>query len=265
MKRGTWLDGSAEKDWRYGYNGKELIEDVGLNWLRYGARWYDAVVGRFTGVDPVANQFAWVNPYNYAENSPVRYVDLWGLQKGEAPLLRGSLRAAAVAGLTGLEVNLLGAKSGVEVCTGCADILSINAEADNKNGASADVTVFFNDNKETFGVSGGDIFGGELSFTFEEAGESPASTFTTSVNLGLFYIKNELTTDSEGNTENNQYLGIDFGVSAGAFLGFDISASLEFNITPGDPPEGWNPEEPSNIAPQDNTRVNIPILNIDPQ
>lgn len=47
----------------------------------YGARWYDPAIGRFIGVDPIADQFAWVSVYNYAENEPVRHIDLHGLQK----------------------------------------------------------------------------------------------------------------------------------------------------------------------------------------
>ena len=64
----------------YKYNGKELDESFGLNWYFYGARMYDPAVGRFTGVDPIADQFAFVSVYNYAENEPVRHIDLWGLQ-----------------------------------------------------------------------------------------------------------------------------------------------------------------------------------------
>ena len=65
----------------YQYNGKELNEEFGLNWNDYGFRWYDPAICRFTGVDPVADQFAWVSTYNYAENEPVANNDLWGLQK----------------------------------------------------------------------------------------------------------------------------------------------------------------------------------------
>jgi RHS repeat-associated protein len=66
---------------RYRYNGKELVGDLGLNWYAYGARYYDAAIGRFTGVDPIADQFPWVNTYNYAENEPVGSIDLHGLQR----------------------------------------------------------------------------------------------------------------------------------------------------------------------------------------
>ena len=64
----------------YKYNGKELNEDLGLNWLDYGMRWYDAALGRFWGIDPIASDFSHVTPYNYAENRVPNGIDLWGLQ-----------------------------------------------------------------------------------------------------------------------------------------------------------------------------------------
>ncbi len=65
----------------YLYNGKEDVWESGL--LAYGFRMYDPTVGRFTGVDPIAGEFAWVSPYNYAENEPLAHIDLHGLQKAE--------------------------------------------------------------------------------------------------------------------------------------------------------------------------------------
>lgn len=32
-------------------------------------------------MDPIADQFAWVSTFNYAENEPIANIDLWGLQK----------------------------------------------------------------------------------------------------------------------------------------------------------------------------------------
>jgi RHS repeat-associated protein len=65
----------------YLYNGKEWNNEGGLGWLDYGFRWYDPAVGRFPSVDPLADRFAHVSPFNYAENEPIAYIDLWGLQK----------------------------------------------------------------------------------------------------------------------------------------------------------------------------------------
>ena len=51
-----------------------------MGWNDYRARWYDASIGRFTSVDPIAEQFPHVTTYNYAENKPINSIDLWGLQ-----------------------------------------------------------------------------------------------------------------------------------------------------------------------------------------
>jgi hypothetical protein len=51
-----------------------------MDWYDYGKRFYDPVIGRFTGVDPIAEDFYYVTPFNYAENSPIANIDLWGLQ-----------------------------------------------------------------------------------------------------------------------------------------------------------------------------------------
>jgi RHS repeat-associated protein len=80
---GLQLRGTApiqpSADQRYLYNGKEQMEGTGL--YAYGFRYYDPVIGRFTGVDPIADQFAFVSGFNYAENSPIANIDLHGLQK----------------------------------------------------------------------------------------------------------------------------------------------------------------------------------------
>jgi len=67
------------RDTRFTYNGKEMNEDLG--WLDYGFRFYDPSICRFSGVDPIAEYYPHVSSYNYAENEPVRHIDLWGLQK----------------------------------------------------------------------------------------------------------------------------------------------------------------------------------------
>mgnify|MGYP002692551716 CR=1 FL=1 len=63
----------------YKYNGKELDTKKGLNWYDYGARWYDAAVGRFTTVDPMAEKYHSESPYSYCGNNPIMFIDPTGM------------------------------------------------------------------------------------------------------------------------------------------------------------------------------------------
>ena len=60
---------------QYLYNGKELIEDAGLQYYDYGARMYDPVIGRWGVVDPHADNYHQASPYCYVENNPIMRID----------------------------------------------------------------------------------------------------------------------------------------------------------------------------------------------
>ena len=62
----------------YRYTGKELVRFQSLDWLDYGARWYDPAILRWNGVDELAEKYNSVSPYVYCLNNPIRYVDLDG-------------------------------------------------------------------------------------------------------------------------------------------------------------------------------------------
>ena len=69
--------------YRYGFNGMEKDDEVKGKGKSYdfGARMYDSRLGRFLSVDPLASNFSFKSPYDFAENDVIRCIDLDGAEK----------------------------------------------------------------------------------------------------------------------------------------------------------------------------------------
>ena len=73
--------------YRYFFNGQEADNEVYGEGavLGYEFRQYDARIGRFWSVDPLAGKFPWNSTYAFAENSPVGFIELEGLERYWSP------------------------------------------------------------------------------------------------------------------------------------------------------------------------------------
>ncbi len=66
---------------RFRYVGKERDAESGLYY--YGARYYAAWTCRFISIDPLASDYPFYTPYNYAGNKPINNIDIDGMQEGK--------------------------------------------------------------------------------------------------------------------------------------------------------------------------------------
>ena len=87
---------------RYRYNGKELDRMHGLDWYDYGARHYDASIGRWMCVDPLAEKYHGISPYAYCANNPTNAFDPDGRVVVPVPVITGT-----IGGVLGFAGNLV--------------------------------------------------------------------------------------------------------------------------------------------------------------
>lgn len=90
----TDIEYGASKN-QYKYNGKEKVDEMGWGDLLYGARNYNATIGRFTSIDALSDEPEQIDksPYAYAWNDPVRLND----PDGNCPICPAIIAGAEVA------------------------------------------------------------------------------------------------------------------------------------------------------------------------
>ena len=76
---GLFGEGLQTSNQPYRYNGKELDRQLSLDLYDYGARHYDAALGRWLTVDPMAEKYYSISSYAYCGNNPVNRIDPDGM------------------------------------------------------------------------------------------------------------------------------------------------------------------------------------------
>lgn len=73
--------------YRFGFQGQEGDNEINGEGNSYAFKYriHDPRLGRFLSVDPLAKDYAWNSTYAFAENSPIAFMDLEGLERFYAP------------------------------------------------------------------------------------------------------------------------------------------------------------------------------------
>ncbi|WP_298899801.1 DUF6443 domain-containing protein [uncultured Psychroserpens sp.] len=93
---------------KFKYNGKELQDELGLDWYDYGARMYDPSLARFMTVDMATEIMKQYSPYVYSFNSPLMFQD----KDGNFPTLAITDPDPPTGLTSGKKIDMTGAPKG---------------------------------------------------------------------------------------------------------------------------------------------------------
>ncbi|WP_299223140.1 DUF6443 domain-containing protein [uncultured Psychroserpens sp.] len=167
-------------DHRYGFGGKEEQDELGLEWMDFHARNYDAALGRWMNLDPLAEQYFNTSPYSFALNNPIFFTDPSGEEvdisallsttigegdkkrdKTEDELNRDKWLAAqlviSLSDISGQEITIKTDKNGKSILVGDENPCETDC-----NEASAYISHLLSSDTDTIKVSGTD-FGSDSS------------------------------------------------------------------------------------------------------
>ena len=55
------------------HTGKDFFDLQGAGWYDNQARYYDCLIPTFKSIDPLAEKYPWLSPYNHCANNPLKF------------------------------------------------------------------------------------------------------------------------------------------------------------------------------------------------
>ncbi len=165
------------EQYRYNFNGKELDTETGT--IDFGARAYDARIGKWLSLDPLQDKYPDLSPYNFCNNNPIIFVDPdgqkinWFMSVGVLKLRKAYIRM----GLKAEWKRLVNSPTKITVIVTKNILVSVNTD---NNALQIQEGVSLNDPNN---------------YEFNKVGEKPKQGFKTSIliiSLGVFNLKKDI-------------------------------------------------------------------------
>lgn len=78
LKHEGYNTNNYQPNYKYKFQGKELQDELGLNWYDFGGRLYMQDIVRTTTIDPLAEKFYNLSPQSFLNNNPLAFIDPTG-------------------------------------------------------------------------------------------------------------------------------------------------------------------------------------------